>query len=404
MAKVEELLIFLASPRDVPNERRYVREVVDELNHRLASQQGVVLRVVDWETDTVPGYGQDGQALINAQIAKMEEYALFVGLMWNRLGTPTLRGPSGTVEEFERAVAACKRCGHPDIWFYFRQPRAQLNTPEQREQRDKVVEFRKQIEPNGLLWSYESPSEFQTKFRDHLITWLMRRTRPAGAVTDQDIEKAIAEAATRFSSEVMKDHLDSIHTLQSLARTSEKHGPQILDALAEFVRTSAPWRPGIVNTAIGEDVQSAVTLIGRLPKRRDSGRLYRLEMPNVDLAGANLANADLEGAVLWGSNLCHVVLARANLRGADLGGVDFTDASLEMADLQGAFLWASSPCAPQRPCILDRTRLAGAKLKGTHLEAALLVNAIDLTEAQVGEAIVNDHTRLPVGINISRVR
>ena len=31
MAQVEKLLVFLASPGDVPNERRYVQEVVAEL-------------------------------------------------------------------------------------------------------------------------------------------------------------------------------------------------------------------------------------------------------------------------------------------------------------------------------------------------------------------------------------
>ena len=93
---MEKLFILLASPGDVPNERRYVQEVVDELNRTVVSARGIVLQVVSWENDTFPGYGMDAQALLNVQIAEMVKYLLFVGIMWNRLGTPTSRAQSGT--------------------------------------------------------------------------------------------------------------------------------------------------------------------------------------------------------------------------------------------------------------------------------------------------------------------
>ena len=171
MAQVEKLLIFLASPGDVPNERRYVQEVVDELNRTIASQKNIVLEVVSWENNAVPGYGMDAQALINAQIAAMAKYSLFVGIMWNRLGTPTPRAASGTVEEFHRAVAALEQHGQPDIWFYFRQAPANLDTDEQLEQRKQVLEFRKQFQAKGMPWSYKNPSDFRKEFLRQMILW-----------------------------------------------------------------------------------------------------------------------------------------------------------------------------------------------------------------------------------------
>jgi hypothetical protein len=183
MAQVEKLLIFLASPGDVPRERRYVQEVVDELNRTLASRKAIVLQVVTWENDALPGYGMDAQALINTQIAEMAKYSLFVGIMWNRLGTPTPRRASGTVEEFERAEAAWEQHGQPTIWFYFRQAPAKLDTDEQLEQRKRVLEFRKRVEAKGLPWSYKSPSHFQKKFRDHMIQWLNSLYGEAAAVS-----------------------------------------------------------------------------------------------------------------------------------------------------------------------------------------------------------------------------
>jgi hypothetical protein len=176
MPQVEKLLVFLASPSDVPTERRYVEEIIAELNRTVASIKGIVLQVVSWENDAFPGYGMDAQALINAQIAEMTKYSLFVGIMWNRLGTLTPRAESGTVEEFERAVEAFAQSGQPDIWFYFRQAASSMNTEEQLAQKGKVLAFKKRVQTNGMPWDYKSPSDFRDKFRNQLTLWLNART------------------------------------------------------------------------------------------------------------------------------------------------------------------------------------------------------------------------------------
>jgi hypothetical protein len=175
--QVEKLLVFLASPGDVPTERRHVEEIVADLNRTVASDKGVVLQVLSWENDAFPGYGQDAQALINAQIAEMSKYALFVGIMFNRLGTPTPRAASGTVEEFERAVQASKQNGQPDIWFYFRQSASKLDTEDQLEQRKKVLPFKKEVQANGMPWTYKNPADFRDTFRHQMILWLNARSR-----------------------------------------------------------------------------------------------------------------------------------------------------------------------------------------------------------------------------------
>jgi hypothetical protein len=177
MPQVEKLSIFLASPSDVSTEARYVEEIVDELNRTVASDKGVTLQVVNWKKDAFPGFGQDVQSLINEQIAEMANYTLFVGIMWNRLGTPTPRGASGTVEEFHRAVEAYNQNRQPEIWFYFRQSASKLDTDEQLEQRKKVLAFKKQVQANGMPWTYQNASGFHKEFRRQMILWLNARTR-----------------------------------------------------------------------------------------------------------------------------------------------------------------------------------------------------------------------------------
>jgi hypothetical protein len=184
MSYVKKRLIFFASPGDIKTERRYAEEVLVDLNRTVAADKGVVLQAVRWEKDAFPGYGQDAQSLINKQIADMAECALFVGMMWNRLGKETPRAASGTVEEFDRAVDAFKQKRQPEIWFYFRQYRSKLDTEDQLEQRKKVLDFKQKLEANGIVWTYITPADFRDKFRGQLTLWLTRRTQPAVITVD----------------------------------------------------------------------------------------------------------------------------------------------------------------------------------------------------------------------------
>jgi hypothetical protein len=218
-------------------------------------------------------------------------------------------------------------------------------------------------------------------------------------LVDNDPEKNFMVATEKLKSNDASVRIEAIVALQRLGEDSGKYQPKVLEALGYFVREQAPWKAGVFHNSVEKDVQLALTTIAKIPKKDDKGNYYpAVDMHNVDISGANLENANLEKAVLWGSNLRNVILSRANLREADLGGVDFTDASLEMADLEGAFMWVSSYVEPKRPTIFQGTRLAGAKLKNAHLEAAILIDAIDLTQAQVNEAITNVNTNLPSGV------
>jgi formylglycine-generating enzyme required for sulfatase activity len=196
MSQVEKLLVFLASPGDVLKERGIVEEVIAELNRSVASEKGVVLQVVRWENDAFPGYGKDAQSIINEQIAAMANYALFVGIMWNRIGTPTPRASSGTVEEFELAKKAAAQNGRPEIWFYFREAASNLDTEDQLKQKKKVVEFRRQYKAKGMPWTYRKPADFREQFRNQITLWLNSRSRRVEVSSNESNtnEKASSEA------------------------------------------------------------------------------------------------------------------------------------------------------------------------------------------------------------------
>jgi len=101
------LRVFVASPSDVREERKALESIVAEVNQLQGTSSGIRLELIRWETHVRPGFGNDAQAVINAQIS--DNYDIFVGIMWTHFGTPTERAGSGTEEEFNQAFERFQR-------------------------------------------------------------------------------------------------------------------------------------------------------------------------------------------------------------------------------------------------------------------------------------------------------
>lgn len=189
MPKIEKLKIFLASPADVARERKSVHSVVDELNQTTAPALDITLEVID-SSRAFPGLGKDGQAIINEQLGDMQEYALMVVIFWKRIGTPTRRDISGTVEELNRAIKSFRRKRKPAIWIYFSNAPFNPTTPDDIKQKAGVIDLKSKLRGKGLWHDYENAASFATHFRKHLTTWLharhaksIARRKPARART-----------------------------------------------------------------------------------------------------------------------------------------------------------------------------------------------------------------------------
>lgn len=176
MADIRLIKVFLASPGDVAREGDLVRETLDSINRTFGEKEGVRFEVKNWKTDSYPAYGSDGQNLLNDQIADMSQYDLFVGIMWNRFGSPTPRAGSGTEEEFLRAVESFEANGNPQIMFYFNQAPSNPTSIKDAAQKMKVLEFKEKVQGKALTHDYASANDFQRDFRNHIESWLVRES------------------------------------------------------------------------------------------------------------------------------------------------------------------------------------------------------------------------------------
>lgn len=152
--------VMIASPGDVQIERNLVRDVIHEWNAVNAPTRKTVLLPVGWETHSTPLMGDRPQAIINWQILKDSD--LLIAAFWTRLGTPTGRAASGTVEEIEEHVQA----GKPALIYFSASPVVPDSLDP--EQYQALKDFKADCQKRGLYETYESSAQFHEKVRRHL--------------------------------------------------------------------------------------------------------------------------------------------------------------------------------------------------------------------------------------------
>ena len=154
--QAEIINVMIASPGDVENERRIVKEIVYEWNAIHSLRRKIILLPVGWETHSFPVMGDRPQKIINSQVLKNCD--LLVGIFWTRIGTETGSYPSGTVEEIEEHIKADK----PVMLYFSNQPAHpdSINSL----QYEKLIAFKESCRKNGLYETYDSISEFKEKF------------------------------------------------------------------------------------------------------------------------------------------------------------------------------------------------------------------------------------------------
>ena len=160
--------IMIASPGDVVEERDVARDVIQEWNYINSLPSRTVLMPVGWDTHSSPELGGRPQELINERVLK--DCDLLVGIFWTRIGTPTGKSASGSVEEIERHIEA----GKPAMVYFSSAPVAPQNLDQ--EQFSALTDFKEWCKSRGLVEQFENIIDFRQKFSRHLQ--IMLRDNP----------------------------------------------------------------------------------------------------------------------------------------------------------------------------------------------------------------------------------
>jgi uncharacterized protein YjbI with pentapeptide repeats len=235
---------------------------------------------------------------------------------------------------------------------------------------------------------------------------------------EKNLTDLYTKAVEQLGSDRLEVRLGGIYALERIARGSEKDQSTIMEVLTAYIRDNAPWPPEDYSLAKKKrpwtkpkekeailpkkgktedeykefsikpdpDIQAVLTVIGRRSRINTQEESQRLDLSETDLRGADLREAHLEwawlfGAHLEGANLYKTHLEKGDLRWAHLKGSFLNRAHLEEADLEEAHIEGA---------ILWEARLERASLKGAYLERAWFGGAhfawADLDKARLDEA------------------
>ena len=164
--EVLEFRVIVASPADQFQNRKIVFDVIEELN-RIFEVQSISVRGLGWEQYVAPGIDTDVQSVVNQQL--LREYDILIALFGTRLGSPTPRAASGTVEEIEQAISnPNKGMGQNRLQIYFCDKLESVSGIDVDELK-KVFEFRNKLKSMGVLYNlFKDDEDLQKTARINL--------------------------------------------------------------------------------------------------------------------------------------------------------------------------------------------------------------------------------------------
>ncbi|MCH2232574.1 MAG: hypothetical protein MK105_19715 [Crocinitomicaceae bacterium] len=183
MNEVKNIKLFVSCPGDISEELDSIRVIVNEINKTSGTRDSFRLELLNWKEDTYTQIGSDAQEVINNQLEP--QYDILVGLMWQKLGTPTKRDKSGTVEEINR----CLENESKEQLIYFNvSPPEDLNAINL-EQLIKVKEFKSDLSSLGVLYKeYHSINQFDSLFRINLNNLILDQI-----LNNEKLEEVVVE-------------------------------------------------------------------------------------------------------------------------------------------------------------------------------------------------------------------
>lgn len=161
--------ILLSCPSDMDSERKVIQQAVQKVNEQEASFKNIYFDIKHWSKDVLFSYGVP-QQIINEELVYPSD--LIIALFGTKLGTPTERYASGTIEEIEKMIEMNKQVfvcfSEKDIILHGNADAATL------QEMIKVQEFKKNY--NGLYITYKSDNELIDKIEHQLRLYLSKLT------------------------------------------------------------------------------------------------------------------------------------------------------------------------------------------------------------------------------------
>lgn len=157
--------ILLSCPSDMETEREIIQRAVKRINEREASFKKIHFDIKHWSKDVLFSYGTPQQR-INEEIVYPSD--LIIALFGSKLGTPTEKYASGTIEEIEKMIEMNKQ-----VFVCFSKKKIVIDGDSEIAEIQNIVKVKEfQRNYNGLYITYKSDDELIDRIEQQLRLYL----------------------------------------------------------------------------------------------------------------------------------------------------------------------------------------------------------------------------------------
>jgi len=195
--------IYLAAPPELTEERRLIRNIVEQINELRAAEQNVSVRLIG---------GEDEATTLLREEVRIARSDLFVLLLWKNWE----QSEQSSLEwKFQIAESAFAHSTRPRPLVYFRSVSPEMMA-DPGEQLRKVISFRSRIEDQYRFTLYDSPLQWKNLFSEHLNRWLDNRAEHPSRLTNLLLSQLLATSIT----DALQPRLEERESAYSISQQS----------------------------------------------------------------------------------------------------------------------------------------------------------------------------------------
>ncbi|HMH10743.1 MAG TPA: hypothetical protein VK553_08550, partial [Candidatus Nitrosopolaris rasttigaisensis] len=270
MKNINQINLFISCTNEIKEEIDSIKLIVEEINKTSGKQNGYIIASLNWNLDTYTQIGEDAQEVINNQLGS--GYDILVALLWQRIGTPTKRHKSGTIEEISNAIDKRK-----EFLIYFKTtPPDNLNLIDLK-QLAKINSFKDELKGKGVLYKeFNKIDGFESLFRINVLN----------LINDKFLDLNARQHKT-LNDPIIKDRYGSISSLIELVESKEQDPAISLDTfqlveqiVAYFQRvTSSLISMTAIYNGLTAKMSARTVELNRLKAIKDNSlRLHKTEI------------------------------------------------------------------------------------------------------------------------------
>ncbi len=162
MYKARVYHIMIGAPSDIKEEVEILKNVVHKWNDLNSEKEKIVLIPKHWASSTYPTAGARPQESINKQIVDKSD--LLISIFGARLGAPTGKASSGSIEEIDEHL----NVGKPVMVFFKKSGSYDIDPA----QLQMVLDYKKSIQDHVLWVEYRDEEEFLNIILDKIQLFL----------------------------------------------------------------------------------------------------------------------------------------------------------------------------------------------------------------------------------------